>query len=102
MYACYVKFRAQPGQRDALVEHLLNAAHSVEPLADCHLYLVNTSPTEADAVWVTEIWHSEAAHDAFLTDEATRAAIQQVLPLLADRPEKINLVAVGGKGIAAE
>ena len=25
-YGCYVKFTAQPGQRDALVEHLLSAA----------------------------------------------------------------------------
>jgi quinol monooxygenase YgiN len=100
MYGCYVKFTARPGQRDALVEHLLSAAASVEQAAGCVWYVINTSPTEPDIVWVTELWQNEALHDASLTHEDAQAAIRQVLPLLADRPQKIDLVPVGGKGIA--
>ncbi len=29
---------------------------------DCELYIVNVSAAEPDAVWVTEVWSSQAAH----------------------------------------
>ena len=98
-YGCYVKFTAQPGQRDALVEHLLSAAALGEKAAGCQLYIINTSPTEPESVWVTEVWRSQQEHDASLTIEGAQAAIKQVLPLLAGSPEKIDLLPVGGKGL---
>jgi quinol monooxygenase YgiN len=97
-YGCYVKFIAQPGQRDALVERLLSAAALVEKAAGCELYIINTSPTEPESVWVTEVWRSQQEHDASLTIESAQAAIKQVLPLLAGAPEKIDVLPVGGKG----
>ena len=98
-YGCYVKFTAQPGQRDTLVEHLLRAAAAVERAAGCELYIINTSPTEPETVWVTEVWRSQEEHDASLTGADARQAIQQVIPLLAGSPEKIDLLPIGGKGI---
>lgn len=98
-YGCYVKFTAQPGQRDALVEHLLSAATFVEKAAGCELYIINTSPTEPESVWVTEVWRSQQEHDASLTTFGAQAAIAQVLPLLAGSPEKIDVLPVGGKGL---
>ena len=98
-YGCYVKFTARPGQRDALVQHLLRAADGVRLVAGCQLYLINTSPTEPESVWVTEVWRSQQEHDASLTIEGAKEAIQHVLPLLAGSPEKIDLLPVGGKGL---
>jgi len=98
-YGCYVKFTAQPGQRDALVEHLLSAAALVSQVAGCEVYIINTSPTEPESVWVTEVWRSQEEHDASLTIEGAQAAIKQVLPLLAGSPEKIDVLPVGGKGL---
>ena len=98
-YGCYVKFTTQPGQRDALVEHLLSAATFIEKAAGCELYIINTSPTEPESVWVTEVWRSQEEHDASLTIEGAQAAIKQVLPLLAGSPEKIDVLPVGGKGL---
>jgi quinol monooxygenase YgiN len=98
-YGCYVKFTARPGQRDVLVDHLLGVAAHAETTTGCQLYLINTSPTESESVWVTEVWTSQHEHDASLSSEDARAAIQQVLPLLAGSPEKIDLVPVGGKGL---
>ncbi len=98
-YGCYVKFTTQPGQRDALVAHLLSAAAEVSKTVGCKLYLINTSPTEPESVWVTEVWRSQQEHDASLTGEGAQAAIKQVLPLLAGSPEKIDLLPVGGKGV---
>ena len=98
-YGCYVKFTAHPGQRDALVQHLLSAAALVEKTAGCQLYIINTSPTEPESVWVTEVWRSQQEHDASLTIPGAQAAIKQVLPLLAGSPEKIDVIPVGGKGL---
>ena len=72
-YGCYVKFTAQPGQRDTLVEHLLSAAAFVEKIAGCELYIINISPTEPESVWVTEVWRSQEEHDASLTVEGFQA-----------------------------
>ena len=95
----YVKFKMQPGQRDALLEMLLASAQQMESSPGCELYLVNTSPTEADVVWVTEVWSSMAAHDASLSLPGAAEAIKRALPLLAGPPERINVVPVGGKGL---
>src|SRR2546421_5774091 len=95
----YIKFTAHPGQRDALVEHLLAAANSVSSLAGCELYIINTPPTEPDVVWVTEVWSSPADRDAPLTAEGASASIQQVLSLLAAPPERIDVLPIGGKGL---
>lgn len=100
-YGCYVKFTARSGQRDALVEYLLRAADGVRSVAGCQLYLINTSPNEPESVWVTEVWRSQAEHDASLTIEGVQEAISQVLPLLAGPPEKIDVLPVGGKGLQA-
>ena len=98
-YGCYVKFTTRPGQRDALVEHLLRAAAEVSKAAGCELYLINTSPTEPESVWVTEVWRSQHEHDASLTTPGAQEAISHVLPLLAGSPEKIDLLPIGGKGV---
>jgi len=98
-YGCYVKFTSRPGQRDALVEHLLRAAAFVEKTAGCELYIINTSPIEPECAWVTEVWRSQEEHDASLIIEGAQEAIKQVLPLLAGSPEKIDVIPVGGKGL---
>src|SRR5437667_12394754 len=86
-YGCYVKFTTQPGQRDALVEHLLSAATFVEKAAGCEVYIINTSPTESDSVWVTEVWRRQEEHDASLTIQCAPASIKQVHTLLASSTE---------------
>ncbi|HEV2661460.1 MAG TPA: putative quinol monooxygenase [Ktedonobacteraceae bacterium] len=97
-YGCYVKFSARPGQRDALVEQFLSVADLIDEAAGCELYIINTSPTEPESVWVTEMWRSQEEHDASLTLESAQAAIKRVMPLLAVNPEKIDILPVGGKG----
>lgn len=99
-YGCYVKFTARPGQREKLVGLLLKAAAGVEAAPGCELYIINTSASEAEGVWVTEVWRSQEDHDASLSIEGAQELIKQVLPLLAGSPERIDLVPVGGKGLA--
>ncbi|MET3292390.1 UNVERIFIED_CONTAM: quinol monooxygenase YgiN [Brevibacillus sp. OAP136] len=93
-----VKFTAQPGQRDALADILLGAADALAGVEDCELYVVHVSETEADVIWVTEVWRSPEAHAASLSLEETKAAIQRAMPLIAG-VESTKLKPIGGKGL---
>ena len=91
---------ALPGQRDALVGHRWHAATLVEDAPGCQLSFVSASATNADAVWVTEVWRSAEEHQASLSRPGVRELIAQVRPLLAGPPERIDTLPIGGKGIA--
>ena len=95
----YVQLKAREGQRDALVEHMLGAAQLLVDVPGCELYVINTSATDADAVWVTEVWSTQAELDASLTMESVKASVEQVLPLLAGPPDRIDILPVGGIGL---
>jgi quinol monooxygenase YgiN len=95
----YVQLKAREGQRDALVEHMLGAAQLLVDVPGCELYVINTSATDADAVWVTEVWSTQAELDASLSIESVKASVEQVLPLLAGPPDRIDILPVGGKGL---
>jgi quinol monooxygenase YgiN len=91
---------AKTGQHDATVGILLEAARLLTPLAGCLMYVVNVVPAEPDAVWVTEIWSSEADHDALLKMDSVMALLAKARPLIAGF-ESVRLVPVGGKGLPA-
>jgi quinol monooxygenase YgiN len=91
---------AQPGQRDALVSLLLEAVAVLETLPDCELWIVSTSSDDPDAVWVSEVWRSQADHAASLANERIQAIIGRGRPLIARFGERTVLQPVGGKGLA--
>jgi quinol monooxygenase YgiN len=93
------KLTAQPGERDALLHILLSAAAHLGTAPGCNLYVIAVSPTEPDAIWVTEAWRSEADHDASLALAEVRDLIAQARPLIADMSEPIITVPVGGVGL---
>jgi quinol monooxygenase YgiN len=97
-FGLYGKLIAQEGQRDALVQILLEAAESMHSVEGCEMYAVNISESEPDSVWVVEIWRDEAAHAASLTLESTKTLIQRGKPLIAGM-DGVRLQVVGGKGV---
>ena len=98
-FGFYSKFTTHPGQRDALVAILLEAAAGMQQVPGCELYIVNVSAAEPDAVWVTEVWSSQADHAASLTRDDAKALIARGRPLIAGG-ERIELIPLGGKGLA--
>ena len=92
---------AHPGRRDALLALLLEAADLVASAPGCEVWIVNTMPDAPDAIWITEVWRSEADHVASLTDEAVREIIGRARPLIAAMGERFILEPVGGKGLPA-
>jgi quinol monooxygenase YgiN len=90
---------AQAGQRDALLALLLEAADLVADAPGCEVWIVNLMPDNPDALWVTEVWRSEADHAASLTDDAVREIIARAKPLIARMGDRFILEPVGGKGL---
>ncbi len=72
----------------------------MENAKGCELYVVNISESDENSVWVTEVWESEADHDASLAIEGVPELIQRARPLIADMSDQVRLVPVGGKGLA--
>ncbi len=100
MYLLQGKLMAKAGERDQLAAILLQAAALMEHAAGCKLYAVATDTDNSDAVHITEIWASQADHDASLSVAGVRELIQQAMPLLASPPQKGQEYKVlGGWGI---
>ncbi len=97
----YARARARPGHRDSLVALLLAVARVLEGAPGCELYVINTSPADPDTVWVTEIWSSQADLDASLALDGVPELVEHVVPLMAAPPERIEVLPLGGKGLAA-
>lgn len=98
-FGLHGKLIAHPGQRDALAQILLDAAKVVSPLPACEIYFVSTDETDPNAVYVTEVWKTEADHKASLQMPEVRNLIEKGRPMVARFGESTRLVPVGGHGL---
>ncbi len=98
MYGLIGKMRALPGQRDALIAILVEG---VSGMPGCLSYVVAQDPADPDAIWVTEVWDSEASHKASLTLPSIKDAIARGRPLIAGFDQHTETVPVGGHGLQA-
>jgi quinol monooxygenase YgiN len=100
MYGLFGKMRAHHGQRDALIAHLMQGVKHLQELDGCYLYVINSDPNDPDAIWVNEVWRSQADHQASLAHEGVRAVITAARPLIAEiGGERFEVTPLGGKGI---
>ena len=90
---------AHPGQRDALAQILLDAAKVVSVLPGCEIYFVSVDEKDANTVYVTEVWKSEADHKASLQMPEVRALIEKGRPMVAGFGASTRLVPLGGHGL---
>ncbi len=98
MYGLIGKMLAAPGQRDSLIDILLE---STGDMPGCLSYVVARDPADDDAIWITEVWDSEASHGASLTLPAVREAIARARPLIAGFGDQTLTEPVGGVGMIA-
>lgn len=99
LYASYGKLTAKDGEHDNVLQGLLQAVELVRPLQGCIFYIVYTSPSDPNGVYVMEMWESKEDHAASLQMVSIRELIGRVVPMLAGPPEGIELQPVGGKGL---
>ncbi len=98
MYGLIGSFSAHPGKRDDLIA--LMTAGTVN-MPGCLSYIVAKDPTDADKLWITEVWDSAESHKASLAIPTVAATIKQAMPLIASFGDHIETVPVGGLGLDA-
>lgn len=90
---------ATEGEGDTLASLLLEAATALEFADGCRLYLVNRDPSDADRVWVVEVWDSAEQHRASLDLPAVQEVIGRARPVIAGMGDRFELEPIGGLGI---
>jgi quinol monooxygenase YgiN len=90
--------RVKPGHRDEVVATLVGGADGLRA-AGCDLYVVGTSDTDKDLIWVQEVWASREAHQASLQLPEVKAAIAKTMPLLTGEFTSQELDIAGGLGV---
>lgn len=93
MFGLIGKMIAKPEKRDELIAILIEG---VDSMPGCLSYIVAQDPTDPDALWITEVWQSEAHHRASLSLPQVRAAITKGKPLIASFAESHTTMPVGG------
>jgi quinol monooxygenase YgiN len=96
MYGLIGKFRAKPGKRDALVAAMLDDDTSIP---GCISFVVAHDPSDPDAVWITEVWDSQASHKASLQMPSVKASIERAIPMIAKFEMNSETIPVGGIGV---
>lgn len=90
------RLRAVEGRGADLIA-ILSEQGDAEPMPGNLLYLVSTDPEDPDAVWITEAWESEEAHQASLQMPSVRSRIERAVPILdMDGMTHQQLVPVAG------
>jgi quinol monooxygenase YgiN len=86
--------------RDRSARRIFRAAAGRQPAdAGCLSYVVATDPSDADALWVTEVWDSQASHQASLSLPGVQAAIAKGRPMIAGFSNRVETVPIGGYGL---
>ncbi|HTK30050.1 MAG TPA: antibiotic biosynthesis monooxygenase family protein [Vicinamibacterales bacterium] len=96
MYGLIGRMKARPGQRDALIA-IISAGVSNMP--GCLSYIVARDTTDADAIWITEVWDTKESHDASLALPSVKEAIGKGRPLIAGMDPGIVTIPVAGHGL---
>jgi len=97
MYGLIGKMSAVAGQRDALAAILLEGTAK---MPGCLSYVIATDPADPDALWITEVWDTQASHQGSLALPEVQAAITKGRPLIAGFSNRVETTPLGGYGLA--
>jgi len=99
MYGLIGKIMANPGNRDELVSILMQGANR---MPGCLSYIVAKDSTDANAIWITEVWVDQASHQNSLSLPTVQAAISRGKPMIAGFGERFESIPIGGHGLVSE
>ncbi len=97
MYGLIGKINAVQGQRDALVSILMGG---MQNMPGCVSYIVAHDPSDPNGIWITEVWDSQASHQASLKLPSVQSAISAGRPLIAGFGERYETQPIDGYGFA--
>ena len=96
MYGLISKVNTVPGQREALATILLEGTKA---MSGCLSYVIASDPADDRALWITEVWDSQASHQASLSLPAVQAAVGKGRAMIAGFSSRVETVPIGGFGI---
>ena len=97
MHGLISKINAAPGRRDELAAILVGGTQA---MPGCLSYVVASDPADADAIWITEVWDSQASHQASLSLPAVQAAIAKGRLMIAGFASRVVTTPIGGFGLS--
>lgn len=71
----------------------------MQDLQGCLSYIVAHDPSDPNGIWITEVWESQANHQASLKLPSVQKAIAAGRPLIAGFGERYETIPVGGIGL---
>lgn len=96
MYGLIGKMNVVPEQRDAVIAILLKATAE---MPGCLSYVVSRDPGDAEAIWISEVWDSQASHQASLALPTVRDAIGRAKTMITGFGMHVVTEPVGGVGL---
>ncbi len=96
MYGLIGKLIAEEGKRDELIAILLNGTKG---MMGCLSYVVSKDSENDNALWITEVWDSQASHKASLSLASVQQAMAQGKPMISGFGERFETMPVGGHGL---
>ncbi len=97
MYGLIGKMIAAPGKRDKLISILLDGT---KDMPGCLSYVIAKDTADENALWVTEVWESQAAHTESQSLPIVQQAMAQGKPMIIGFGERFETTPVGGHGLA--
>jgi quinol monooxygenase YgiN len=98
MFGLIGKMTTAPDKRDELIAILLEG---VAKMPGCLSYIIAKDTSDANAIWMTEVWDSKASHDASLSLPSVKEAIAKGRPLIAGFGDRVVTTPVGGLGLTS-
>lgn len=95
MYGLIGEIETVPGKRDELAQILAGMGS----MPGCLSYVVANDATDADSLWVTEVWQSQQAHEESLALPEVQNAIAKGRSLIAGFETRIETGPIGGIGL---
>ena len=92
MYGLIGKMLTTTGTRAEVLQILIEGTAG---MPGCLSYVVAEDASDVNAIWITEIWDSEASHAASLALPQVKAAIAKARPLIAGFGERFVTRPVG-------
>lgn len=81
MFGLIAKLTLLPGRRQEVIDLL---SGSTRDMPGCSSYVIAKDAADENVLWVTEVWESQAAHDASLALRAVQEVVPRVKPLIAN------------------
>ena len=98
--AKHTKLVATHGNADRLASKFMDSVEIQRHNPACELMIVCKSPVDDDAVYLTEVWSSEAEWEEARSSPVAVEWAKDMPTLVAEAPESVRLDPHGGKGLS--